>query len=152
MTKRPAKNVSASAREKLLNKARQSGRPFSKLLQYFAMERFLYRSAKSQYGDKFILKDALMLAVWKAPSARPTMDIDLLGWLGNDRDKVVGIMKKMCDQKVASDGIVFDDENVSGERITEAVDYEGIRIRLRGNVGTGAGGPRGQNRRWFTNP
>jgi len=36
-------DIAASVRQRLLNKARASGRPFSELLQYFAMERFLYR-------------------------------------------------------------------------------------------------------------
>jgi len=42
------------------------GRPFQELLQYFAMERFLYRLAKSPYSDRFILKGALLLTAWRA--------------------------------------------------------------------------------------
>ena len=56
MTKRQSKNIAASVREQLLNKARKADRPFSELLQYFAMERFLYRLSKSHYADKFVLK------------------------------------------------------------------------------------------------
>ena len=84
MTKPGTKNVGASVRQRLLNKARETGRPFSELLQYFAMERFLYRLSKSQFADKFVLKGALMLTAWNAPLLRPTMDIDLLGTTGND--------------------------------------------------------------------
>ena len=36
-------NVAASVRQRLLNKARADQRPFNELLQYYAMERFLYR-------------------------------------------------------------------------------------------------------------
>lgn len=43
MTKRPLKNVAASVRERLLNKARKEGRPFNEVLQYFALERFHLR-------------------------------------------------------------------------------------------------------------
>src|SRR5208337_5241534 len=32
-------NIGASVRQRVLNKARETGRPFSELLQYFAMER-----------------------------------------------------------------------------------------------------------------
>lgn len=42
MTDRPLKNVSASVRQRLLNKAKQDRRPFNELLQYYGMERFLY--------------------------------------------------------------------------------------------------------------
>jgi hypothetical protein len=43
MTTRQYKNIAASVRQRLLNKARETDRPFNELLQYFAMERFLYR-------------------------------------------------------------------------------------------------------------
>jgi len=41
MTKYPRRDIAASVRQRLLNHARETGRPFSELLQYFAMERFL---------------------------------------------------------------------------------------------------------------
>ena len=49
--KKGYKNITASLRQRLLNKARETGRPFNELLQYFAMERFLYRLSKSPYAD-----------------------------------------------------------------------------------------------------
>jgi hypothetical protein len=36
-------NVAASVHQRLLNIAKQTERPFNELLQYYAMERFLYR-------------------------------------------------------------------------------------------------------------
>ncbi len=69
----------ASVRQRLLNKARESGRPFNEILQYYAMERFLYRLSKSPYANSLVLKGALMFNVWSGPLSRPTMDIDLLG-------------------------------------------------------------------------
>jgi len=38
------KNMSASVRQRLFNRAKLDRRPFNELLQYYAMERFLYRS------------------------------------------------------------------------------------------------------------
>lgn len=131
-----AKNISVSVRQRLLNIARTTGRPFSELLQYYAMERFLYRLSHSPYVDKFVLKGALMLTVWNAPANRPTMDIDLLGRLDNSIDTIVGITKAICTQNVEPDGVVFDVHNVRGERITEDADYEGVRVKFNGLLDT----------------
>lgn len=70
-------NLAASVRQRLLNVARASNRPFNEVLQHFAMERFLYRLAASPYTDRFVLKGALMMMVWEVPVSRPIMDIDL---------------------------------------------------------------------------
>lgn len=130
-----ASDLSASVHQRLLNKARESGRPFNELLQYYAMERFLYRLSRSPYVDKFILKAALMLTVWEAPVTRPTMDIDVLGKLKLDREKMIRVVREICEEEVETDGIEFDTSAISAERIREDADYEGIRIRFRGRLG-----------------
>ena len=134
MTKRSPKNIAASIRERLLIKARETNRPFGELLQYFAMERFLYRLSKSRFADNFVLKGALMLTVWEAPVTRPTMDIDLLGRIENSTETITKVIKEICIQEVNPDGIVYDTDKVEAERIAEDADYEGIRIRFRGSL------------------
>ncbi len=135
MTKPAAKNVGASVRQRLLNKARETGRPFSEVLQYFAIERFLYRLSMSEHAEKFVLKGALMLTAWKAPLLRPTMDIDLLGTTGNDIGSMAAIVRQICAGHVEpEDGLVFDAATVQGERIAEAAEYEGVRIRFRATL------------------
>jgi predicted nucleotidyltransferase component of viral defense system len=119
VTKHQSRNMAASIRQRLLNKARETGRPFSELLQYYAMERFLYRLSKSPYGDSFVLKGALMLTVWKAPLSRPTMDIDLLGRIDNSIETIVKVTKELCQQEVEPDGIAFDAAGIEAERIAE---------------------------------
>lgn len=71
--------MGASVRQRLLNQARAQERSFQELLQYYAMERFLYRLSKSRHAEQFILKGALLLTAWRAPLSRATVDIDLLG-------------------------------------------------------------------------
>ena len=136
MTKHLYKNIAASVRQRLLNTARETGRPFSEVLQYFAMERFLYRLSKSPYADNFVLKGALMLSVWEAPLSRPTMDIDLLGRIDNSIGAMIDFTRAICRQKVEPDGISFDEKSIEGDRITEDADYEGVRVRFRGSLGT----------------
>ncbi len=136
MIERRDKSIAASVRQRLLNKARQTSRPFSEVLQYFAMERFLYRLSKSPYVDNFVLKGALMLTVWEAPLSRPTMDIDLLGLIDNSIEDIVAVTKNICTQEVEPDGLTFDPSGIEGERITEDADYGGVRVRFRGSLGT----------------
>ena len=77
------KNLAASVHQKLLNKAHETNRPFNELLQYYAIERFLYRLSRSPLVKKFVLKGALMLNVWGMAGYRPTRDIDFLGYTPN---------------------------------------------------------------------
>ena len=77
------RDLVASVHQRLLNYARANERPFNDVLQYFALERFLYRLGQSPYRDQFVLKGALMFTAWRSPSLRPTRDIDLLGCLDN---------------------------------------------------------------------
>jgi len=136
MTKRPHRDIAASVRQRLLNNARERGRPFNELLQYFAMERFLYRLSKSRYANNFVLKGALMFTVWEAPLSRPTMDIDFLGQVNNSIEATVTVIKEICRQKVEPDGITFDLTGIKGESITENAGYEGARVRFHGSLGT----------------
>jgi hypothetical protein len=45
-------------------------RPFNELLQYYVMERFLFRLGQTPYAGRFVLKGALMLRAWDVPLAR----------------------------------------------------------------------------------
>jgi len=137
VTRRPVVDTAASVRQRLLNIARDKDRPFNEVLQYFAMERFLYRLGKSDHGRKFILKGALMLVAWEAPLARSTKDIDLLGRMKNTIEDVVDPIKAACSLEVIPDpdGLLFDVKSVVGQRIAEEADYEGVRVRFRGNLG-----------------
>ena len=66
------------------------------MLQYFAMERFLYRLAKSPFADRFVLKGALLLTAWRAPLSRPTMDIDLTGRTSFGRGDVLQLQPRLA--------------------------------------------------------
>ena len=59
MTKRPIKNVAASVHQRLLDVAKRTGRRFNDLVQHYALERWLFRLSRSDYGERFVLKGAL---------------------------------------------------------------------------------------------
>jgi hypothetical protein len=50
------KNLEASVQARLQNHARATKRPFQELLQYYAMERFLYRLSKTPHRARLVLK------------------------------------------------------------------------------------------------
>ena len=128
MTKRTLKNVAASVRQKLLNKSRADIRPFHELVQYYAMERFLYRLSLSHHANRFVLKGALMLRIWQAPEIRSTMDIDLLGRTINDISQLTSIVEDILSIEIEPDGLIYFPEQITAERITEEAEYQGVRI------------------------
>lgn len=135
MTKGPIKNMAASVRQRLTNAAKAQSRRFSDVLQYYALERWLFRLSQSQYRDRFILKGALLLVVWKSPATRPTRDIDLLGCLKNDLDYIRTVVAEVCQAQVDDDGLVFAPATVATERIAEDADYQGIRVTFQATLG-----------------
>ena len=134
MKSQPVKNLPASVHQRLLNKAKDAGRTFNEMFQYYAMERFIYRLSKTPGGSKFVLKGALMFMVWRQPGLRPTMDIDLLGCLKNDIDSICNIMRNACELEVEPDGLTFEAASVAGARIAEDAEYEGVRVSFNGRL------------------
>lgn len=129
-------NIAASVRQKLLNLARSDRRPFNELLQYYAMERFLYRLSCSEHVDLFILKGAMMLRIWHTDEYRPTMDIDMLGRTSNDPVAIAQQIRQIINTAVQPDGLVFLPDTISCESITEDADYKGVRVRFLGVLDT----------------
>lgn len=134
MSKETVTNVAASVRQKLLNRARNDHRPFQELLQYYAMERFLYRLSCSNHSDKFVLKGALMLRIWCADDYRSTMDIDMLGRTSNDQSAIETQIREILSADVPEDGLFFLPDTIQSASITEDADYRGVRVRFQGNL------------------
>lgn len=132
MSKEHPANKAASVRDKLYNLSRKSGRNFQEIVQYYAMERFLYRLGQSEFQHRFVLKGALMLRVWNVPQARATMDIDLLGKLDNSASFIEECIQKILDVPVQDDGLSFDPKSVTSMEITQDADYRGRRILFFG--------------------
>jgi hypothetical protein len=129
------KNLPASIHQRLLNKAHESGRAFNELLQYYAIERLLYRLSISEYSELFTLKGALMFNAWGLTNLRPTRDIDLLGHTQNTVDAVLKIFQELSKLESEPDGLEFDPLHIQGERIKEEAEYEGIRITMPARLG-----------------
>jgi predicted nucleotidyltransferase component of viral defense system len=133
--KEPVKNIPASIQARLKTEAEQQGRPFAEILQYYAMERFLFRLSKSRYATKFILKGGLLFYAWNIPLRRPTRDIDLRGYVTNDSEILEGILREVCAVSVSGDGIEFDGDSISIEETQIDADYLGVRAKLTAYLG-----------------
>ena len=80
-------------------------------------------------------RERLLLRAWRAPAARPTLDIDLLGRMPNEVEAVANVMREVCRQTVVPDGLVFDPDSLHGAPIAEDAVYEGVRVNFQGHLG-----------------
>lgn len=119
--------MAASCRAKLLNRSRDRKEDFQFVLGRWVAERFLYRLGASKQRDQFVLKGATLFLIWKGELARPTRDLDLLGYGNPDIDRVVRTVREICSLQ-ADDGIEFDLDGIRGEAIREDAEYDGIRV------------------------
>jgi len=126
--KKEPKDLAASVHGRLLHMARERREDFQRVLVRYAAERFLYRLSRSAAGDRFILKGAMLFAVWGEAGHRPTKDMDFLKHGGSEVDDVVAAVREAMGAEVEPDGLDFDAGSLSGERIREDQDYEGVRV------------------------
>lgn len=128
-------NLPASIHQRLLNQAKEQGRPLQELLQYFAIERFLFRLSQSSHATRFYLKGALMLRLWDAPISRPTIDVDLMGRQVLSPDELEQVIKDVCVQTVPDDGCRFEATTVRAQPIRLEDQYGGIRVTFLSHIG-----------------
>ena len=130
MTSRRGANLTASVRQRLKNRADQRQEDFQFVLVRYAVERLLYRLSQSSYADRFVLKGALLFAIWGEHPYRPTRDLDLLGYGDSSADVLEKVFREICLQPVEDDALVFPPEAVRTELIKEDDAYEGVRLHL----------------------
>lgn len=63
MPDRP-RNIGTSIRQRLLNLAQMRGQPLQVLLTRYALERLLHRLSLTPHRERFVLKGAMLLAIW----------------------------------------------------------------------------------------
>ncbi len=134
MTETP-KNLIASVLDRLRHEATGQGVPFNQVLQFYAIERFLYRLSKSPHIDSVLLKGALLLKTIGIPRARPTMDIDLLRQGKGDEASLVALVRDCALLDGAADGVTFDPDSIVAEEIAKDADYLGTRVHLAARMG-----------------
>jgi predicted nucleotidyltransferase component of viral defense system len=124
-----SKNLAASIRTRLLEIAKAEGSDFNQVLVRFALERILYRLSQSNHADHFLLKGALLFALWYNVPHRHTRDADLLGFGPSDLESIEQTFRSIASISV-QDGIAFDPDSVSVAAIRETSGYSGVRVLI----------------------
>lgn len=127
------KNHAASVRARLLNVAKGQRVDFNQVLVRFALERILYRMSRSAYADRFLLKGALLFALWYDMPHRATRDADLLGFGPSDLESIARTFRDIASVEV-QDGIVFDPSSVTVNEIRKNAGYAGAQVLIAGEL------------------
>jgi predicted nucleotidyltransferase component of viral defense system len=131
---RRPRDLPASIRQRLLDLSRERGEDFQTILDRYAVERLLYRLSVSDRRDQFLLKGALLFAVWFDAPHRPTRDADLLGFGEPDAARLADSVRGLC-AIAAEDGMTYEAASVRVQEIREQAAYPGLRVNLRATLG-----------------
>lgn len=134
MKSEPKRNLAASVRQRLLTLSQRRKEPFELVLVRFGIERLLYRLSRSAHANKFLLKGAMLFAIWTDGTHRPTRDVDLLGFGSSDTDELKRTFVELCGLVVEPDGLCFFAESVTAAPIREEVAYSGVRVTLEARL------------------
>ncbi len=128
-------NLGASVAARLLNRARETGEDYQVVLTKYCLERFLYRLGASQLRDRFVLKGAMLLALWSDRPYRATRDLDLLRRGDGSFDAIRTDLRTIIATPAPPDGVSFDGDRIRIEPIRAEDEYAGTRATLHAGCG-----------------
>ncbi len=120
------KNPAASIRERLL----------IRMLTLYKQEALLHRVVTTSFGDSVVLKGGLLFFQLQGIVARPTKDIDLLGF---DEDRKETLLKEVLEAVTTvqiEDGLTFDPSSIETAPIAGRTAGGGIRGHIIGCLGS----------------
>ena len=135
MRTRLPRNIAASVHARLLTRSRENREDFQFLLQRYAAERFLYRLGRSPHRDNYVLKGAMLFALWGGPGYRPTHDLDFTGYGSSEAGDVLAAFREVCATEAADDGLVFETDALTASPIRDESEYRGLRVTFRARLG-----------------
>ena len=130
MSREQKRNLPASVRSRLLQVSKDRHLPFDLILSRYAIERLLYRLSQSPHAPQFLLKGAMLFAVWTEATFRPTRDVDFLCFGPSDTASIERIFRELCSLEVEPDGLIFLPDTVQVRPIREDQHYGGVRVEL----------------------
>jgi hypothetical protein len=132
-SKRP-RNVGASVRDRLTQRARANADNVQLVLTRYAIERLLYRLSISPHRDRFILKGAMLFSLWATTPYRATGDLDLLGHGDAAAGAIVTVFREICTADAPDDGVTFMPGTVQAEVARAEDEYSGLRVTLQATI------------------
>lgn len=128
-------NLVASVRQRLMTLSKKRREDFNLVLTRYGLERLLYRLSQSEHASDFVLKGAMLFAVWAKEAHRPTRDLDLLSYRDDSDENLANLFGEICQVEVEPDGLTFDSSTLRVEEIRENQEYQGQRIQLFAYLG-----------------
>src|ERR1700687_4833566 len=89
------KNLAASVHARLAQRRAKTGEDFNVLLVRFCLERLLYRLSRSVHREQFVLKGAMLFALWEPTLHRVTRDLDLLGFGEPTQERSAAVFREL---------------------------------------------------------
>ena len=135
-----------SLKAKIRNIAIEKNVSASAVLQNYLISRFLFRLAKSDYKDKFVIKGGMLISSMIGIEQRATMDLDAtLRYMQLEEDSIRDAFTKIC-LVPDDDGIEFvfrsispirDDDEYGGYRIAYSAVLGKINAPMSMDISTG---------------
>ena len=135
MNRPRASGLAHSILDRLQSEAQKRARPFTELLELYAVERFLHRLGRSPHRDDFALKGALLLRYWLGAETRPTRDIDLLGPVDLGEESLRELIGELLRLAVEDDGIDFELDSIAVRPIRAESTVLGLRAKFDAHLG-----------------
>ena len=126
--------IALDVRSRLGIQARAKNINLEILLVRYVHERVLYRLGQSKYKDRFILKGAMLQALWLDDPFRPTRDMDLLAFGENDQASLLNIFREILAIESA-DGVQFELDSLAINNIRLDNEYGGLHIEAISYLG-----------------
>jgi len=128
-------NIGASVRQRLRNLTDKNRGDFQMVLRRYVLERILYRLSVLHFREEFVLKGAMLQAVWLENPFRNTRDLDLLARGAKDSARVLDAFRIILATEVPDDGVAIDMDALTSQPIREDASYGGIRVKTTAKIG-----------------
>lgn len=126
-----------SIKTRLLQKSKETGLDYMKILIRYLHERLLYRVSISPYRNQLLLKGSSLLYAFERWDARPTLDIDFLGnRINNTEENIQRVTRDICQLECPEDGVLFDPNSIELQSIALDKKYPGLSVTVDAHLDT----------------